>query len=319
MKIQKITRTLLAMAALAAASGLALAAPASDVPFHGDQIYPESVSYSAAQGRFFVGSVKHGTVGTVAPDGTYTPFITDPRLISTLGLHVDDQRNTLWVTNSDPGAGDRTAEATRGHLAAVAAYDATTGAPKGYYDLSSLDPGAHLANDVALDDHGTVYVTDSFSPEIYRIDPSGAMSILVSNEAFGRGEGFNLNGIAWLPGGYLLVGNWNTGKLFRVDLRHPAKLVSVKLDAPLKGADGFLLLDSRHLVIAQNAGMDRVIELTSTDGWRSATLTREVKSRLSMPTAAVVRDGHVMVLDSRIDTLLDPHAPKVDDFLLEPF
>ena len=91
------------------------------VRFSGEQIYPESASWSAKQKVFFVGSVRHGTIGKVSMDGKYVPFITDDKLVSSLGVFVDDARNTLWVAIADPGVGDRTKAATQGKLAAVAA------------------------------------------------------------------------------------------------------------------------------------------------------------------------------------------------------
>lgn len=305
-----------ALAATLLASNLAIAA---DITFTADQTYPESVTWSARQHVFMVGSVRHGTVGKVTPDGRYTVFIKDSRLVSTLGLLVDDRRNVLWVTNADPGAGERTNEATRGKLAAVATYDATTGAPRAYYDLSSLDPGAHLANDLVLDARGNAYVTDSFAPVIYRIDTKGHASIFARDARFKTGEGFNLNGIAMHRGGYLLAGNYNSGELFRVDIDDPSKFEQVKLPEPLKGADGFNLIDDNHLVVVQNAGVDRTVELVSTDGWQTATIVRTQKSKQSMPTAAVKRNGHVYVLNSRIDTLFKPDAPKVSEYILQQF
>jgi hypothetical protein len=77
-----------------------------------------------------------------------------------VGLLADDAHNTLWVTNSDPGAGDRSDAATQGRLAGVAAYDEITGIRRAYYDLGSLSPGSHFANDVTIDDGGNVYVTE---------------------------------------------------------------------------------------------------------------------------------------------------------------
>ena len=88
---------------------------------------------------------------------------------------------------------------------------------------------------------------------------------------------------------------------------------------PLKGADGFNLIDDNHLVVVQNAGVDRTVELVSTDGWQTATIVRTQKSEQSMPTAAVKRNGHVYVLNSRIDTLFKPDAPKVSEYILQQF
>lgn len=308
-------------------TGLALAsallaptlASAGDITFTAPQAFPESITWSAHQHVFMVGSVRHGTVGKITPTGRYSEFIRDGRLISTLGLYVDDRRNTLWVTNSDPGVGEHTNAATKGKLAAIATYDATTGKPRAYYDLSSINPGAHLANDLALDADGNVYVTDSFAPIIYRINTHGRMSVWARDPRFYTGAGFNLNGIAVHPDGYLIIGNYNSGALFRVDIQDPSKIEQITLPDALKGADGFDLLDPEHLIVVQNEGIDRAVELTSTDGWRTASIVKVEKSERSMPTAAVTENGRTYVLDSRIDTLFKPGSPKIDQFVLQQF
>ncbi|MGF6371622.1 sugar lactone lactonase YvrE [Paraburkholderia sp. RAU6.4a] len=308
-------------------SGMTLAAAllapnlssAADITFTAPQAFPESITWSARQHVFMVGSVRHGTVGKITPDGHYSEFIHDDRLISTLGLFVDDRRNTLWVTNSDPGVGEHTNAATKGKLAAIATYDATTGEPRAYYDLSSIHPGAHLANDLAVDADGNVYVTDSFAPIVYRIDTRGQMSAWARDPRFHTGEGFNLNGIAMHPDRYLIIGNYNSGALFKIDIHEPSRIEQITLPEALKGADGFDLVDSQHLVVVQNEGIDRTVELVSTDGWRTATIERVQKSERSMPTAAVTENGKTYVLNSRIDTLFKPGSPQIDQFVLQQF
>ena len=292
---------------------------AADITFKAPQAFPESITWSARQHVFMVGSVRYGTVGKITPDGHYKEFIHDDRLISTLGLFVDDRRNTLWVTNSDPGIGGHTNAGTKGKLAAIATYDATTGQPRAYYDLSSINRGAHLANDLALDADGNVYVTDSFAPIVYRVDTHGQMSVWAHDPRFMTGDGFNLNGIAMHPDGYLIVGNYNSGVLFKIDTHDPSKIEQITLPEALKGADGFDLVDLQHLIVVQNQGIDRIVELVSTDGWRTATIGRVQKSEHSMPTAAVTRNGKVYVLNSRIDTLFKPGSPKIDQFVLQQF
>lgn len=289
------------------------------IAFAADQLYPETASWSAKENIFFVSSVRHGTVGKVALDGTYTPFITDDRLVTTVGLLADDAHNTLWVTNSDPGVGDRTNAEIQGKLAGVAAYDETTGARRAYYNLGSLAPGAHFANDISVDDAGNVYVSDSFSPTIFRVGADGKASIFAQNALFGAGNGFNLNGIAWHKDGFLIVGKYNTGELFRVNVADPTKVDKVELPEALKGIDGFHLVDSQHLIIAQNLGADRTVELVSTDGWKSAKIVRQLKSVMSMMTSATQAGGDIYVLNSRIDTLFDPKAAKVSDFVLQKY
>ena len=294
-------------------------AAVGQIIFHAETAYPESVTWSAKQQRFFVSSVREGTVGKVSRDGHYTPFISDDRLVSTVGLLVDDSRNTLWVTNSDPGAGQRTSAASQGKLAGLARYDATTGKLVAYHDLGKLREGSHFANDVAVDARGDAYVTDSFAPVIYKVDTSGNASIFAENPLFKSGEGFNLNGIAYLPDGYLLVGKYNSGEIFKVSIADPSKVTKVELSAPLKGIDGFNLIDNSHLVAAVNLGADKAVELKSTDGWKTATISRENKSIKSMPTAATRAGNDVWVLNARLDTLFDPKAAKVSDYLLQKF
>lgn len=317
-----ISRMFLATACAAAQLTLASHAFAEGpdrIAFSADTAYPESVTFSAKQDSFMVGSVRHGGVAKVARDGTFSPFITDPMLISTTGVLTDDQSNTIWVANADPGAGDRTTEATLGKLAAVGAYDATTGTRRAYYDLGAMTPGAHFANDMTLDDAGNLYVTDSFAPLIYKITPDGKATIFAQSPLFHDAEGFNLNGITWVEEGYLLVGKYNSGTIFRISAANPADVTTVKLPEALLGADGFHLMDATHLVVVQNMGVDRTVELVSTDGWASASIDHAEKSLMSMPTAAAEANGVVYVLNSRLDTLFNPKAEKVSDYLLQKF
>lgn len=304
------------VAPLALATQLSLAA--GDVAFSADTAYPEGVAWSAAQSSFFVSSVRHGTVGKVDLAGRYTPFITDAQLVSTLGLALDAQRNTLWVAIGDIGGSTRSGPATQGKLAAVASYDARTGQRRSFHELGKLHEGGHFANDLALDPQGNVYVTDSFSPVIYRIDTKGQASVFARSERF-TGEGFNLNGIVYHPDGYLLVNKHNSGELFRVSIKNPQQIDPVTLPEALKGADGMVLREPGRLSVVQNSGADRTLDLVSTDGWKSATLARSQKSVFSFPTTAAAVGKDLYVLNARLDSLLTPDAPKVSEFVLQKY
>ncbi|WP_332699687.1 hypothetical protein [Devosia sp.] len=309
------------MASVATIAVFAFGGPvlAQDIGFTAELAYPESFTFSAKQDAFLLGSVTQGVVAKVDMAGTYTPFIIDDRLVSTVGLLVDDANNTLWVTNSDPGVGTRTAAPTQGTLAAIATYNATTGEPQAYFDLGALSEGTHFANDIVLDAVGNAYVTDSFAPLIYKIDADGQASIFAQSPLFFTEQGFNLNGIAVHADGYLLVGKYNSGELFRVSIADPTDIQSVELPEALIGADGIHLVDGEHLLVVQNLGVDRAVELTSTDGWQTATISRTKASENSMPTAAAVVGDDIYVLNSRLDTLFDPKAEKVSDYLLQEF
>ena len=304
-----------AVTALAAAlSGGAQAA--GDVRFTAGQAYPEGIAWSAPHQRFFVSSIHQGVIGQVTQNGHYTPFIRDDKLVSSVGLQFDAKRNLVWAAVGDLGNSVRSSAATQGKLAALAAYDATTGERRAYHDLGRLVDGAHFANDLALDDHGQVYVTDSFSPVIYRLDAQGTASVFVRSDCF-TGEGFNLNGIVWHPDGYLLVNKHNSGELFRINTTGTPEIRRVLLPEALKGADGLLLLAANRLAVVQNAGADRVVELVSRDGWQSASLVSAHKTAGSFPTSAARVGKGYYVLNSRLDTLMTPDAPRVSDYLLQ--
>lgn len=289
-----------------------------DVAFTADTVYPEGVAWSAPQKVFFVSSVRHGTVGKVDMRGRYAPFITDAQLVSSVGIALDAKRNTLWAANGDLGGSERSTPATQGKLAAVAAYDATTGQRRAYYDLSRLTEGGHFANDLTLDPQGNVYVTDSFTPVIYKIDTAGKATVFMRDNRF-TGEGFNLNGIVYHPDGYLLVNKHNSGELFRISIADPQHISPVKLPEALKGADGMVLRDPKRLTLVQNSGADRAVDLVSTDGWAIATPEHSKKSVYSFPTAATPVGKDLYVLNARLDSLLTPDAPKVSDFVLQKY
>ena len=302
--------------------GSGLAHAAGDVTFTAEQSYPEGLAWSPAQKVFFVSSVHTGVVGKVTPDGKYTPFITDEKLITSAGLQFDAKRNLLWVAIADPGASTRSTAATQGKLAAVAAYDATTGERRAYHDLGSLveGGGGHFANDMAIDAAGNVYVTDSFAPIIYRIDTKGVASVFAKSDAF-KGEGFNLNGIVYHPDGYLLVGKYNSGELFRITTaaKNAGEVHRVKLSAPVTGADGMVLRGRDRISIVQNLGADQVLDVVSKDGWQTATLQPGHKSVHSFPTSGVLVGKDLYVLNAQLDTLFSKDAPKVSEYLLQKF
>ena len=320
--VSKLVRQLaLATVLTAPFLGSGLAHAAGNVTFTAEQSYPEGIAWSPAQKVFFVSSVHTGVVGKVTPDGRYTVFIQDEKIISSVGLQFDARRNLLWVAIGDVGASTRSSPATQGKLAALAAYDATTGERRAYHDLGSLveGGGGHFANDMALDAAGNVYVTDSFAPVVYRIDTRGVATVFARDDVF-KGEGFNLNGIVYHPDGYLLVGKYNSGEIFRISTTKNAGAVHrVKLSAPIAGADGMVLRSRDRISVVQNLGADQVLDVVSKDGWQSASLLPAGKSAQSFPTSGVLVGKDLYVLNAQLDTLFSKEAAKVSTYLLQKF
>lgn len=296
-----------------------LATDGRDIEFSGTTIYPESASWSAEQNKFFVGSVRHGSIGTVDLTGSYKVLATDEALPSTFGIHVDDARDQIWVTVGDLGTSERSSPATTGKLAQVAVFDSKSGKRLALYDLASVGPGLRNANDVALDPFGNAYVTDSFAQVIYRIDTSGKLTVYADSPLLKTGEMFGLNGIVYHPDGYLLVGAWNSGEIFRISTSDPGQISKVVLPETFKGMDGINLTDPKHLVASVNVGAQRAVEITSDDGWATGKIAATKPAVSTFPSAVAVSGADAWILNSRIDSLLDPKANKVDHFILQNF
>lgn len=281
--------------------------------------YPEGIAWSPRAGAFLVSSLRGGQLGLVYPDGRYRRFSTGKGLITTSGMLVDTERNRVLVCNEDVGVSLHSAPGTRNRVAQVLEFNLDTGALQQTYDLSSLSRGPTLANDLALDAQGNIYVTDSFQPQIYKIDrATRQVSILVraarlmpaDAPAAAQGTQPYLNGIVYHPDGYLIAADYTRGLLWKVTLDNTPAISEIRLPQRLKGPDGLRLKTANELVIVQSFLGEKGIMsgdvslLVSTDGWASAHIAAvATPPGLDGPTGAALRDGEVWVVNSRYPKL----------------
>lgn len=291
------------------------AANAQNITFNADQLYPEGTAYSPKQDVFFVGSIRKGTIGKVDRKGNYTPFITDPEIVTSVGIVANQVKNLLYVTIADNGASVNSKPETKYKLSKVAAYDLTTGKRKFIADVGALNPdGANLVNDLTFDEKGNIYATNSFSPIIYKITPEGKASVFAQNDIW-KGESFNLNGIVYSKKGYLITTQYSTGKLFKVNIANPKDVQVINTPAFTK-TDGLILNDNNELIVISN-GTDTIYKLTTTDDWKSGTITGSDKSASFFPTTGVYAKGKYYVLNAKLSELFNPDAKKTNDFMLQ--
>ena len=287
-------RSLLITAALVA--GLVGAAPAAGATTRGlppvlspaaENQFPEGVAWDPSRQSLLAGSLtRPALVTAVGRDGVNRTVVSDPELPGFIGLKVDAARQRIVAVYGNPNG--------------LAVYDLVTGAREQLVDLAG---GAGSANDVALDPAGNAYVTDAGSGAVYRVDLAGHVSTLVRDPRLGPAIG--ANGIVWHPGGYLLVGNYTTGHLYRVER---GRLTEVWLPRPLVGADGMALRPDGTLVVVTNrlAGLPgsapavhvlalvgRVAVPLSTTAWPDPA-----------PTTAAVTPYGTYVVDGRLDAFL---------------
>ena len=117
---------------------------------------PEGGEYDMTHNRILTGSLTEGSIFQLHPDGSLTTIVTDPDLISSVGIEVDELRNRLLVANADRSV----FEGNTAGQAMLGVYDLQNGTRIAMVDLAAtIDPlpveAAFFANDVAVDDNGT--------------------------------------------------------------------------------------------------------------------------------------------------------------------
>ncbi|MCK8490410.1 MULTISPECIES: gluconolaconase [Spirosoma] len=265
------------------------------INFVAQRQYPEGFAYSAQLDRFLVSSITQGKVGTVDVNGNYADLIAPPELISSMGMRVADGR--LFVCNADQGVSTKSTPQTTRKTAELLVFNIASRQLERRVDLDDLYTSpAHLANDLAVQPDGTVYVTDSFAPVIYKVMPNGQASVLVENPLFASAT-FGLNGIVYHPNGYLIVAVTSAGKLYKVDLKN-GNAISEVGGLPNLPGDGLSLLNGDLYVVTGSGS--QVAQLRSTDDWKTATVVKRDTEGYSQATTNVAVNGSIYSLNARI-------------------
>lgn len=269
-------------------------------------MHPEGIEWDGSHNQFLVGSLGLGTVFAVADDGTVTSFAESESLVSSIGIHIDHSTHRLLVANADPMA---FTDPSVDGIAQLGIFDLETGKELHFVELGELYPdGRHFANDVTSDPDGNAYVTDTFSPVIYKVDVDGNAEIFAENEAFANANG-GLNGIDYHPDGYLLVAVAGAAQIYKVPVDDPSTLTMVELSEPL-AIDGMIVNSAYELVAvattfdADGNAMSEVLTVYSEDDWATAEVTgRAVAIPPKNPTTVAIRDNNAFVVHANFGAL----------------
>ncbi|WP_153797338.1 gluconolaconase [Foetidibacter luteolus] len=293
-------------------------AQTSRINFEAPGVYPEGTAWDEAGQRFFVSSATRATIGTVTPDGVYKPFFQDSSLKSSFGMKVDGQRNLLLICTGDPKYSMYKDSATFKKMIRLIGIDLKSGKKTLDVDLSAIYQGKHFANDLCLDDKGNVYITDSYSPAIYKVDVNGKASLFVTSDLF-KGFDIGLNGIVYHPNGYLLAVNNNNGSILKIDVLNSSMIQTVMTDNFFPGADGLLLDKNNNLILVQNKGVNKIFMLQSKDDFKTAVIVAatSTEDRFAQPSTATYQGDKLYVLNSKLNELNDPTLPPSKEFSLQ--
>lgn len=276
------------------------------ITFEAPDAYPEGTVFDAAKNVFYVSSARTATIGVVTKDGKYSVLYADSSLKSSYGMKIDTKQNKLWVCTGDANYSKFTSAATRHKMVRLIGIDLASGKKTNDINMSSLVPGEHFINDLTIDDTGNLFITDSYSPVIYKVDAAGKASVFAQNPLLGA-KGIGLNGIVWHSAGFLLVANSGRGSLYKVAVANPTAITRVNIDQFFPGADGLVLDNNNTLSMVQNQGVNKIWQLTTTDNWGTARVSASTKTedRFANPATATRSGNDLWIMNSKFNELVD--------------
>ncbi|MDM9385205.1 gluconolaconase [Chlorogloeopsis sp. ULAP01] len=284
--------------------------------------YPNGIT-RASNGTLYIGSVTSGQILRINPQGKIETFFAgNDEVFAANALRLDERRGILWGTSSD-FLGVRTLNGEtirRPHR--IFAIDTRTGKILRVI----LMPDSGFGNDIALDEDGGVYVTDSSRPRIHYLAPGATqLQIWAEDKRFASKE-IGLAGIARKSDGTTIVGLFSAGEILKV-IPQPqggVKVEPILLVRKLENPDGMQFAsDGRLLVIegAINSGNGSLLRIDvlspGTQPKSIETLARGMES----PVNLTVSDREIWVTEARIRHRLLPGQEKQipDRFFIRRF
>ena len=271
-------------------------------------LYPEGIDYDSKNEKFLFSSLHKGAVYAMNPKGELSVFATSSKLVLPTGVYTDEARNRLIVANADLGISQKSTAGSAGSVATVSVFNLTSGELIKEIDLKKFTPNAgSCPNDIAVDANGNIYITDSFSPLIYKMDTNYVASIFATNTLFQpKPNEFGLNGIVFHPDGYLLVAKTDTSKLLKISLSNPESITEVT-GTTFSAPDGIELDKNNNLVVVENGlALGKTYTLSSKNNWTSSVqISVTTIGKEDFPTTATLAsDGNVYVISSKLGHLL---------------
>jgi quinohemoprotein ethanol dehydrogenase len=283
------------------------AAPAPrsvDVVIDDKDVYPESIT-AMSDGTLINGSVKGIVYRALRTQTTATPWIRstpENGMLSVLGVLADERANTLWLCSAGmpvPGA-----PPAAGKASALMAFDLRTGQQKAVYPFPAP---ASACNDIAVDAEGAAYATDTPNGRIFKVARgSTALELFLQDEKL-KG----IDGIVFSGDGTMYVNIVSTGKLVRIDRKPDRSAGAIKeltLSEPVKGPDGFRLIEGNRFLLAEGTG-GRVDEVTIRG---DSAHIKVLRDGLNSPPGVTLIGNTAYAIEGKIGYLIDPKLKGQD-------
>lgn len=260
--------------------------------------FSECAQWDPAHHRFLVSFIGAGLGQVAFPPGLPLAVAQEESLVSlgpdlagfsTLGFKIDSARHRVLAAIAD---------SFKNKYSALVAYDTRTWKRIFLTKLAGPER-ASLADDVAFDPEGNIYVTDAVGGLIWKVRSDGSEArVLTASQAFKvKPQSLlvgwvSLNGIVYHPEGFLLVSHTGGNAIFKVSL-DGQDVRRVDVEGTLFG-DGIDLVRPDQLAVASLWTGVRLVE--SKNGWLTANVTHLYSPpRHRFASAVTIKDGDVFV------------------------
>ncbi len=264
--------------------------------------YPEGVDVGP-DGAVYVSSLTGPTIYRAGPCEQEAVAWTTLQATThgSVGLLVDADRGLLWAC----------ATAASGQAEpAIEGFELTTGAAVRRHALSARG----TCNDLALDQEGRLYATESNSSIVYQVAADAvdgdAAAVWLDDEAVQPGPGqYGLNGVAERDGSLILAGS-GAGQLYQVGIGpqgQAGQVLETSQARDLVAPDGLEWRSDDTLFIVEGQAGRIASMMLTTD------LVTTVVEGLDFPTTLAVDGDSLWIVESQLDhkTGQDPNPPEL--------
>lgn len=272
----------------------------TEVALPGEAFFPEGIA--ADDGLLYVGSLATGEIVVADPCRNTVETLLAPGgpIRNAVGLRVDPSRSLLWVCNSD---------ITYTSPPSLDALDLQTGQRVAEHQFDAIG----FCNDIAIDDAGNVYATDSAGHRLHRVAAEDALSDTITetwlaDASFAvRPGAFGLNGITLDADNAVWFSNYQLGTLHRVLINadgSPGAIETPRLAGATSLPDGLLWHEDSLLTVS---GGNALLRVQPEAPFEVTVLADD----LDFGTTVAVTHGDAWVAEGQLDHLfgIDPNPP----------
>ncbi len=266
--------------------------------------YPNGIA-ATIDGGAYVGSITSGRIVKLDADGRAVEFFPGhPEVFASTALRLDAARGVLWGTSPDfTRVIDRSITDVRPNR--IFAIDVTSGRLL----FSQPVPNEGFGNDLILLSDGSVLMTDSRAPCIWRVSlPEGAIEEWARHPDL-AGSPLGLAGIAMLDGRTAIVGGFSSGDLWRVRQSGDGNTEVTRIALPrgVANPDGLWLMSEKELLLIEGnlgEGNGRLLRLRGDLAAAKVDTIEVIASDLDSPVNLSREGSRVFVTLSSVRHLL---------------